>query len=315
MTIPTKNGNEVTRVLCSKKQLRGLMSRLRASGVTYMVGHNSIYVMKYRLKLIDKTAAIEHPDKHGEIKLMTSGEIARTEMRRLWPNLKRVGWRRESMPLLDARWPMAFRGQYKGPLMYIDLVSAYAQLYKRLWLDIAWPCGFGQLDMFPLWEKVSSNKRVRNAVIGIVRSNGASMVYKKKIKTVPSRNAFLSPPLWATVQALLNEVANIALEFGAKYIMTDGYLIPYGDDALEFCKVLDYYGLTYRKHVDKTGHIKGWMSYEVGPKSTKLYRDGKTGGERIFTSVNVPFADRPLKMLTWWAFDILKYRERNGLQW
>ena len=75
-------------------------------GVFMMEGNGSFYVPKIRGKYMVDRIVREWPDLDGEVLPMTPGEAARTELKRAFPDLKRVGWNRPMVKLFDWRWPM-----------------------------------------------------------------------------------------------------------------------------------------------------------------------------------------------------------------
>lgn len=230
---------------------------------------------------------------------MTPGEAARTELEREFPHVRKIGWPAKSITLLDWRWPMAYAGSQSGEFVYTDLVGAYHQIYRRLWLDCAWPRGRGTLTLRGIAGRLNQWKLARNSVIGIIRAReGAG--YRGSVRyRLAMGNRFLSPHLWATVQGVLNEIAHRAIDNGAVYVNTDGYIHPVGSNVKSFQRWLDDIGLKYRT-LAGDGEIKGWGVYRVGERKTQHYANNATWKTAPFNTVRLPDNNNPTKLLYWW---------------
>lgn len=252
----------------------------------FISGHNSLYVMRQRVKFLDDTACFEWPNLRGEMIRMTRGEAAKTELKREWPDLRRVGWRRNDIQLLDKVPPVLYSGPGHFRGTYVDLKAAYWSLYRQLWLNTAYPRGFGTLSLVNVAERVKDSKPVRNAIIGAIRSRNIVVGTKEgQLKQFKSRNPFLSPGLWATIQDALHELAIWAKTLGAVYINTDGYIFPNGCSSGEFMSLLRMFGY---KYTEFTGDIdiRGWGSYKIGDfKRTSHYDPNYTSKINQFSNL------------------------------
>ena len=300
----------VKRFYMDNHQIRMIRSVLLAKGTYFILGQNSIYVPKRREKYIDQSTVTEWPDLQGEIILMTPGEIARTELKREWPDLKRIGWQKPQYPLLDYRWPMHYGGPYKGGLIYTDLIGAYHQIYSRLWLNTAFPLGYGSLDLLPVAKKLDKHKRARNSLIGITRSTQVTGIKGGKRITLKSHNPWLSPPLWAVVQEVLNEIAFIALQSGAIYVATDGYIHPNKSNHKDFHRMLDLRGVIYRTH-EGDGEIRGWGNYITPQRQTSLHKNNYPTNQKTFSSISIFNKSDYTQVLDWWSYKVPQFRERT----
>lgn len=298
----------IKRQIVSVLELRAIKKVLKRREVFHFPGHNTVYVPSENLKYIVDGKAMEWPDLDGEVELRTDGEIARIELAREFPNITRVGWKRPHTLLLDWRWPMMFSEPYKGPLVYTDLVGAYWQIYSRLWLNTKWPCGFGTYDLAGLADRVKDHKGVRNAVMGVIRSKDSYGWKGREVIKMQPKNRFLAPELWATIQAILHDIAQLAVDTGAIYVATDGYIHKSEGNAILFQTLLDSCGLKFRTQFDPEGDVRGWGSYKVaGPdgKVTGHYLNGLRGG-KTFHAV-MPY-NHDGKFLDFWAFRTPNYR-------
>ena len=258
--------------LMTERELNELAEELSRRGVWYTLGLSVITCKALGVRAIDVNVARTWPNLSGELEPMSPGQAAKTELSRAFPGLKRVGWHRDHIRLFDWRSPMYFDEPYQGSGVYVDLKAAYWQVYKNLWLDTPFPRGVGTLSLAPVADALKDWKAARNAVLGISRSRTITGVRSGKRQEVSVTNHFLSPGLWATVQAVLHAIATKALEIGAIYINTDGFLFPDYTESLSFLDVLNEYGLTHEIRDSGTIDLKGWNNYRVGRTATALYR-------------------------------------------
>jgi hypothetical protein len=157
-------------------------------------------------------------------------------------------------------------------LVYFDLVSAYHQIYSRLWLD--WS-EIGTRCKYPFAELANSIsdasvgnepfwKSVRNGIVGNLASNQVCYIKNKQWTYNSTINEYrhYNHMILFFVNSLLTELANIALKFGVVYIATDGYIFPQEAHWQDFINVLDKYRLQFRC-INGTGSILRFASYNV----------------------------------------------------
>lgn len=293
------------RILVDHKQFTMIRQVLISRAIYFIAGTSSIFVPardeKYLISHNHRGLPLirEWPDLDGEMLWMSPGEAARTEMRREWPDLKRVGWPRGSTHLFDWRWPMYFPGPFKGDAVYTDLVGAYHQIYSKLWLDTAFPRGTGRLPLRPVADRIGVWKAARNSLVGIVRSRETIGFKGSTLVKLRPQNQFLSPHLWATVLGVLNELAIEAIKTGAVYVATDGYFHPVGSRIKDFQEMLGDYGLIYRTNVD-TLHLRAWGNYQFGQRSTINYNKIAQQGAQPLKSIQQPVEVDGLYLTNWW---------------
>lgn len=269
--------SRVNRIVLNAAEFAQAGRDLMREEIYHVAGASSIWVPQGKKKLLLSTHCRMWPDKDGVAVKMTSGEAARTELKRAFPGLDRVGWKRGHVKLFDWRPPIHFMRPRSGQLTYIDLEAAYWQIYRQLWLDTPFPVGFGRLSLRPVADELETWKQARNAVIGVCRSRVTQGIRGKKRVSLRVKNPYLSPGLWATVQATLHEIAAVALDFGAVYINTDGYIFE--GDPIHFKSYLDDWGFRYSEKAGY-GNVMGWNSYMVGSRETGLYKLGLPGGQK-----------------------------------
>lgn len=265
------------------------MTHLQREGTYFLAGSNSIYIPKGKVKYIDKSVCRPWPSLENDVGLVAPGEAVRIELAREWPELKRVGWSGKQVTLLDARSPLVYYGQYVGPMVYIDLDAAYSQIYETLWLDTTYPRAY--YGLYPLGgvaNRLRHWKAARNSLIGICRSREAVAYRGTKRISIKMRNKYLSPGLWASVQAVLHMVAGKAVSCGAIYVNVDGYIFPgeVGEFTEDFLFWLSDLGFRWSIRATGEGEIVSWNNYQIGSTRTQANRLGLIQNSRRFTSVN-----------------------------
>lgn len=270
-------------------ELRSVMSHLQREGTYFLAGSNSIYVPRGKVKYLDKSACKPWPDLENEVGLMGPGEAVRTELAREWPDLTRVGWSGKQVVLLNARSPLHYTGQYSAPLIYVDLVAAYNQIYEKLWLDTTFPRAY--YGRYPLWavaNRLKIWKSARNSLVGVCRSRDAVAYRGMKRVTIKMKNKYLSPGLWGTVQGILHWIASEAVNHGAIYVNVDGYIFHEGDGELadRFLLFLSDLGIRWSIRAQGQGEIVSWNNYRIGHTQTQAYKLGLIQNSKEFSNVN-----------------------------
>lgn len=296
---------ETQRILVDHKQFKMIREVLKQRQIYFMAGSQSIYVPSRNEKYIishnqaGQSIVMEWPDLQGVMNWRTPGEVARLELEREFSDVKKIGWPAKSVTLFDWRWPMVFYGSYRGEAVYTDLVGAYHQIYSRLWLDCAFPRGRGTLPLRGIADRLGKWKLARNSLVGVIRSREGAAYRGSTRYRLQMGNKFLSPHLWATIQGVLNEAANCAIQTGAIYVNTDGYIHPSRSKVRDFQEWLSNVGLQYRTLAGDC-EIKGWGNYIVGSRQTQNYLASKEWLTSPFITVCLPDRSDPTKLVEWW---------------
>jgi len=233
-----------------------LYNRLKQDNYTMFLGNASFYIPALKTKYINKNGA---RFVCGE--WVTSGEYASRELKRQFPTGTR-------------NWSYELRGKLSPPLMfsgtgsfrnvaYLDIRHAYAQIYRRLTLDIAYPRGNGTLPLRTVYDNLKFWKAARNAVVGNSISMGMDILKDGFIVRITKPSPFLNFALWHHIQVILNNVAEFAVNYcKAFYVFTDGYFLPMSRvNALE--EFLQHYTLRYNVQYDLLLDIRGVGSYKI----------------------------------------------------
>ena len=141
---------------------------------------------------------------------------------------------RRSLDLLDIPAPMHFAGERRGRYAYVDVRSAYYAIYRRtsydcrVWIsdDEVVHVGRGGMLLSHGSEIFASDRLCRNSIVGIARTRRVVTVRHGERVVEEHATRMTSPGLWAYIAAELHTLARIALDHGAVYVNTDGYIVP-----------------------------------------------------------------------------------------
>lgn len=227
----------------------------------------SFTVVEKKLKIICEEACRSFVNPFtNELELMLPGQAVKLHLNYYYDKIDV----NKNQKKLRNRAPEYYIGKILNkPLVYIDIVSCYYQIYRHLWLDIMFPCGAGKQSLGLIADKLKDWKSARNSLVGFTYSNSFVLIRPKCLPrdikpkhTINVNNYYYNPALWYTVNYFLHELANIALHCGAVYIATDGYIFPTISKHKEFINTLSYLGLDY-KTINGVGSILGWQSYRI----------------------------------------------------
>lgn len=159
-------------------------------------------------------------------------------------------------------------GRY-ADMAYVDLKSAYWSITRILGWDIdyypgRWLAKRSDNDDFPLAE----NKIARNCLVSAGLMSPSHVWTGEAIKRVKTHNPLINYDLWAAVNDVLHSIASIALEFGAVYINTDGYIVP-RTLADSLINAIAEWGLNARIKGEGDADVYAIGSYKVGALTTK----------------------------------------------
>lgn len=243
-------------------ELEVICQAFQADNTYYILGTDSVFCPQLKTRYVDKTSTEEWPNLDGEVVLMTAGECARTELKRFYPDCN-FRARKSDFKLLDIAPPMYFTGkQYHGPLYYYDLVGAYSSIYRWLTLDCCWPRGDGEMPLMRVADRLKGWKKARNSLVGVTRAYTMVGVKGQHQKEVRFHNPFFNAHLWRTIQAVLHDIASVALRRGAFYISTDCAMFPNRKGYQDTCALLEGTGFELHKG-EGEGDIRGWGSYSI----------------------------------------------------
>lgn len=204
---------------------------------------------------------------------MTPGDIARDYLALKYPNRR--------IRITTSQWQSCVKDRRNAPLycvpcrmdhgVYVDLSGAYWQIVRAVGWDVSYNPGKflaqnSSMHDFPYWTE----KMARNCLVSVGVSAPMRMWTGDKIIFVKKPNRFVNLILYRLVMDVLNGAAYDAIQAGASYVYTDGYLVD-----VKFlpgvCQALDAWGLQYTFKHDGVTHIKAAAAYECGDYRTKQY--------------------------------------------
>jgi len=213
-------------------------------------------------------------------KPITAPAIARSAIEK---SLEAVGRKRypyepEFMEESPIAHPLYFE-PFTGKALYLDMVSAFYQIYTKMPLV----CGLrrGKLQISPPWfydllpEDIGEYKLVRNAIPGIWRGCSTTRIkdgtLRKEWNYLPSSN-FTN---WHWLQSVLHFFASFAVECGAKYVYSDGYIFPSLSQWTTFIKFCRAHGFEVKIKHRGMCQIWGLGRYKIGEVMTKATGQSK----------------------------------------
>lgn len=237
-----------------------------------VVGTGSIYNIKTKTVFI-------YPSHLQEGTLFTHQSIARKIVEHA---LKLTGRRRyPSNNYLDKEAllkPPIYCKPVTGDLVYIDLKSAYFQIYKRMPLyprEIRgrWNDAPPYLaDFLPL--DIEKFKLIRNSIGGLWRANVSTRISGGKLVRTERIFPTTSFDSWQLLQTFLHTIGRIAIYMGAYYVNNDGYIFRTRSYWQDFVDFLDENGLKWEIKAIGAGEIRGIGMYSIGELQTKRLAKG-----------------------------------------
>jgi hypothetical protein len=152
---------------------------------------------------------------------------------------------------------------------YVDLSGAYWQIMQIIGWDVDYFPGSGLTPGRPPHDfPFPEHKLARNCLVTAGLSRPLSIwTGQREIETHPD-NRHLNYGLWAALMDILHLVAQQAVACGARYVATDGYILP--DEGLpRFADWLDSFPLKWKIKASGEAEIDGVHSYRVGTKRSR----------------------------------------------
>ena len=162
---------------------------------------------------------------------------------------------------------------YAGQATYIDLKSAYWQVYSKLPIHFFFNgevfSGGNDYIYDCLPEDWGDYKLARNSLAGIFNCKNISRIRNAAIKREAVKTPCFSPSHWGFIQCFLHWIANRALDCGAVYIYTDGYIFPDNSRMDDFLNFLNEFGIEWGIKGQGASAVTGIGRYVIGSQSTK----------------------------------------------
>lgn len=173
---------------------------------------------------------------------------------------------------VDRCSPLHYQPTYLSGGVYLDINATYLQILDCVGWDVDYfPRKFIGAGRPPSDFPARHDKVARNYLVSCGLSSSVSVWTGTAIAETWPRNKHINYGLWACVQDVLHEIARCALEFGASYVATDGYILPDGQ-AEEF---QEYLQTAWKIKASVRGYgptvVTGLGSYQVGELKTKRF--------------------------------------------
>lgn len=157
---------------------------------------------------------------------------------------------------------------------YVDIKSAYWSILSRVGWDVDYlPDAFirvrSDVSDFPFPDM----KLARNCLVsvGIETVSNLKIWSDGQLSTRKAGNQFVNKSLWSFVMDVLNAIARQAVNLGAVYCYTDGYIIDTKRER-DLIDLIHNWGLDARIKLTGQATIKAPASYRVGDYESKPFR-------------------------------------------
>lgn len=201
----------------------------------------------------------------------TPSAIAREYLKMHYP-AKRRAFNLQRVAILQPRKAPGFvdPGVYPD-MVYADVVSAYWSIMKLVGWDVDYyPENFVLAGRAPLDFPFPDNKLARNCLLSSAMLTTVE-IWKNRSWSYHRRgSSLINYSLVALVMDVLNALAWDALECGAVYVATDGYIIP-RDNLGKLSDRVTSYGLSLRTKYTGDAEITSIGGYRVGAYTSKPF--------------------------------------------
>lgn len=207
-------------------------------------------------------------------KPITAPAIARAILEN---SLKSIGRKRYPKPKDWENWELTTHPLYadpgEGQFIYLDIVGAFFQIYSKLPLI---PGGSAQrINCAPPWlspqlpEDLNEWKLVRNCLVGCWRGDKVTRIKNGGLTRTPQYLPTTNYYGWEFVQKVLHYLGYVALQYGACYVYSDGFIFPLSSNWQGFRQELASLGFPTKEKARGFGEINAVGSYAVGQLITK----------------------------------------------
>lgn len=164
---------------------------------------------------------------------------------------------------------------------YIDIDSTYFSILKLIGWNINYLPGQWLIPgRAPLDFPLPTHKGARNYLVSIGLPRPMLVWTGHDFIEQTGKNVHINRGLWLAVMDILHSIASIAVTLGAKYVHTDGYILPSKNAPILMRAIRDF-GLTSRILGEGETFVYGIGNYKVGDKQSKLF-----GPDRVSNPIN-----------------------------
>ncbi len=201
----------------------------------------------------------------------TPPEIARDYLDYRYPRKLRASGEQAELLLYNRNAPLHYRPFTSKNASYVDLQGAFWWLMGTLGWNVDYhPRKFLSPGRAPSDFPLPNHKLARNCLVTAGLSNPISVWTGHKMIEESPYNIHLNYGLWSAIMDTLHMIGLKALDCGAYYVNTDGYILP--DRSLpEFLGYLSGLHAPYRIKGYGQTLVTGIGSYQVGDYQTKRF--------------------------------------------
>lgn len=155
--------------------------------------------------------------------------------------------------------------------VYIDIESTYFSILKLIGWDCAYKRGkWVTAGRAPIDFPLPAHKGARNYLVSVGLNTPMTIWNGKEFIFQQGNNKHINMALWHLVQDILHSIATTAIELGAVYVHTDGYIID-ETKAEKLISVIKDWGLNGRVLGEGESIVLGVGNYWVGDKKSKAF--------------------------------------------
>lgn len=219
--------------------------------------------------------------------IQTPAEIARDYIRVKYPGRRRARGYQAELIWKKRSQPMYAKTGNHGDCAYVDITSAYWSILNLAGWDVDYcPNRFVKWGTPPTDFPCPTHKLARNSLVSSCLLTPSQVWNGYKIEVRKHRNPALNMSLWAFVQDVLTGIAIEMLDLGAKYINTDGYIVPFKKTERAM-SIIREWGLNASIKASGDTYVSGVGVYRVGEKRTKHFRPHSIGTREYVRHVEI----------------------------
>lgn len=264
-----------------------------------LMGSYSMTKLSSRQRMIIKSESIQLTPYIIE----TPSAIARDYLKEKYKRGQRVS-HLQAVTLMDG---LRLSPNYAKPSkydhgFYVDIKSAYWSIMTGAGWDVDYfpnkwlSAGAPPLD-FPFQDhKIARNCLVSAGVPGKITRYTPRGVFDEISPGSPLANV----SLYRLISDVLNSIGAAAVELGAIYVNTDGYIAPDANSAARIVQLINDWGLTARIKAEGSGSVLSSGAYKVGRDESQPWKLRKV--KKFVSNLHAPkYAPWLQKNFTFWV--------------
>jgi len=215
----------------------------------------------------------------------TPPEIARDYLDYRYPKRLRASGEQANSLRMERSAPLYYKPFTCSRASYVDLQGAFWWIMSQLGWNVDYhPGKFLSPGRSPYDFPIPNHKLARNCMVTAGLANTLSVWTGHKMIEESPYNLHLNYGLWSAIMDVLHMIALAAVNLGAYYVSTDGFIIS--DRMLpEFLGYLSRFNAPYRIKAEGPTLVTGIGSYMVGETKTVHFR---SAFDRPYTNLRRP---------------------------